>query len=281
MKVNKIDLYKYFGIERPKNGAGYLNEYIIERNQTDNYTALKQRLRPAMLVIAGGGYSFVSEREKEPIAIQYLAQGYNAFTLEYSVKPIGHPYQLLEGCMAMVYIREHAKEYHIIENKVGVVGFSAGGHLTGMLATYNNEPEIIELLGERAKNIVPNAVVFSYAVITLGKLSHQITANVLSYGKEELKERFSIEKRVNKNSAPAFIWTTKNDGAVPMENSTMLAKAYENAGVPYKLVLFEQGIHGLALANEETVCVNEEVQQWLPLQFNWLKNMGFKVDIEK
>ena len=272
MKTNKIDLYEYFGLKRPENGAGYLYEFII-----DDYNFCAGRKRPAMLVIAGGGYGMVSQREKEPLALLYLSKGYHAFALEYSCKPVGHPYQLLEGSMAMVYIREHAEEYNIIPDKIGAIGFSAGGHLCGMLATYNDEPEVVELLGERAKGIVPDAVILSYAVITCGINAHQGTFENLSHGDQSIKDRFSLENRVTEKSAPAFIWATVNDGVVPMENSMYMASSYRTAGVPFELHIFAQGQHGLSLSDQETLFVNEPVQAWIPLHFTWLKERGFVI----
>ena len=272
MKTNKIDLYEYFGLTRPENGAGYLYEFII-----DDYNFCTGRKRPAMLVIAGGGYGAVSQREKEPIAFLYLSQGYHTFTLEYSCRPVGHPYQLLEGSMAMAYIREHTEEYNIIPDKVGAVGFSAGGHLCGMLATYADEPEVTSLLGERAKGIVPDAVILSYPVITCGERTHGGTFENLSHGDQKIKERFSIEKRVTEKSSPAFIWATVTDQVVPMENSMLVASAYRTAGVPFELHIFAEGQHGLSLSTKETIWVNEPVQAWIPLHFTWLESLGFKI----
>lgn len=273
MKTNKIDLYQHFGLARPENGAGYLYEFII-----DDYNYCTGRKRPAMLVIAGGGYNAVSQREKEPIAFLYLNQGYHTFVLEYSCKPVCHPYQLLEGSMAMVYIREHTEQYNIIFDKVGAVGFSAGGHLCGMLATYDNEPEVLNLLGNRAKGIVPDAVILSYPVITCGVSTHGGTFENLSHGDQKIKERFSLEKRVTEKTSPAFIWTTVTDQMVPMENSMLMASAYRVAGVPFELHVFTEGQHGLSLSTKETLWVNEPVQAWIPLHFTWLKNRGFIIE---
>ena len=138
MKTERIDLYEHFGIPRPNGAEGYLTTYIIERNKEFS----GKRFRPAMLVIPGGGYKMVSAREEEPIALYYLSQGFDAFTLKYSVKPIAFPYQLLEGCMAMAYIRENAEELGVDKEHVSAIGFSAGGHLCGMLGSISDEKEI-------------------------------------------------------------------------------------------------------------------------------------------
>ena len=273
MKTERIDLYEYFGITRPNGAQGYLDSYIIERS--DEFS--ENRLRPAMLVIAGGGYGFVSNREKEPVALYYVAQGFDAFTLTYSINPISYPYQLLEGCMAMAYIRENADIYGIDNEHVSAVGFSAGGHLCAMLATVCDEKEIKEFLGDKVSLCRPDAVVLSYPVITLGEKTHYGTSVNISGGDENLKARLSLENRVTDKSSPAFIWTTVNDATVPCENSLYMALAYKKAGVPFELHVFENGVHGLSLATEEVNTPNAPVSVWKDLSMTWLKNRGFKI----
>lgn len=278
MTIKTIDLYEYFGIEKQSNANGLLTVMIHE--QYLEYC--EDRRRPAMLVIPGGGYQFVSPREGESIACKYFSEGYNSFTLEYSVSPIGYPVQLLEAVMAMVYIRENAKELFIDKDHVSAVGFSAGGHLCSMLGTIWAEKEIRDILGDKVDLARPDAVILSYPVITLGELTHQGTSDVLTKKDQDLIKRLSTQNRVDKDSSPAFIWTTVNDACVPMENSMMMASAYKKAGVPFELHVFENGIHGLSLATKEIsragddpYIVNEPVAKWVKLSLTWLKNRGF------
>lgn len=272
MKTERIDLYEYFGIERKGGEAGYLYSYIIEQ-----YDYCPKRIRPAMLVIAGGGYSCVSARESEPIALNYIAEGYCAFALDYSVMPVRFPVQLLEGCMAMAYIRENAEKLGIDKEHVSAIGFSAGGHLCGMLATMWDEKEIKEFLGEKVILCRPDAVILSYPVITSGEFAHKGSIINLSGEKEQIVSRISLEKRVDKNSVPAFIWTTMDDACVPMENSILMASAYKKAGVPFELHIFESGQHGLSLCTKEVNTVNEPVSKWKEMSKTWLKNRGFEI----
>jgi len=191
MKVERIDLYAHFNIKRPEGGAGYLNTYVLD-------SIYEKRIRPAMLVIAGGGYRYVSDREKEPIALKYLEQGYNAFTLEYSVAPVTFPASLIEACMSMIYIRENAEELQIDKDHIAAIGFSAGGHLLGSLSTMYNINEVVSVLGkERAELARPDASVFSYPVITAFDHPHIGSFINLTGGKEEMYESLCIEKRIN------------------------------------------------------------------------------------
>lgn len=270
MISKRVDLYKEFNLTRPEGGQGYLDTYVLD-------PIYQGRIRPAMLVIAGGGYSAVSLREKEPIALRYTIKGITPFTLTYSVKPLHFPTQLLEASMAMIYIREHAEEFMIDPEKICAIGFSAGAHLTGMLATMFDCKEVKEAFGERAKLIKPNEVIFSYAVVSNEYYAHQGSITNISGGCKRLANRLSIEKHVKKNSPPAFIWGTLNDGVVPSENSFALARAYKEKGIPFEFHIFENGSHGLSVATEETRFVNGPVQAWIDLSTTWLIQRGYVI----
>ena len=105
MEYRIIDLYDYFGRAREGAKKGYLAAYVH-----DDLTELpNRRVRPIMLVIPGGGYTNVSQREAEPIAIQYFAQGFDCFVLDYDVAPLGYPFQIMEAGMAMLYLRREGE----------------------------------------------------------------------------------------------------------------------------------------------------------------------------
>lgn len=269
MYCEKIDLYKYFGLQRKGGESGYLNLYLPE---APDYPT---RVRPAMLVIAGGGYGSVSPREKECIALAYIANGFAAFTLEYSIAPVRFPVQLVEAAMAMVYIRENAEKFAIKSDKIAAIGFSAGGHLTAMLATLFDCEEVKAILKEKAALVRPDAVILSYPVITSGDKAHMGSFDNLCGDNYGLKKALSLENCVSAKSSPAFIWATVDDNLVPSENSLLMASAYKAAGVPFELHIFESGVHGLSLATEETSWINKPVQKWLPLSITWLREHGF------
>lgn len=272
MVTDRVDLYEYFGLPRPENGAGYLDIYLPA-------LALRKpnRIRPAMLVIGGGGYSGISEREKECIAFTYLAESYVSFVLEYSVAPVKYPAQLNEGIMAMIYIRENAEKLHVDKNHIAAIGFSAGGHLCAMLATLFDSDDAKAVFGEKISIACPDAVVLAYPVISSGEKAHRGSFINLCGDDTELAAKLSLEKRVKENSSPAFIWATANDECVPGENSLYYALACKERNVPFELHVFEDGQHGLSLCNEEVYTVNEPAREWIKLSFTWLKNRGFKI----
>ena len=271
-----IDLYNYFGVKRPQGCKGYLTTYVW-----DVYDGFKGKNRPAMLVIPGGAYAYVSNRESEPVALAWVEKGYNSFTLDYSVAPVSYPYQLCEACMAMAYIRENAEKYEVDANYVAAVGFSAGGHLCGTLATLFDDENVIKIIGRRKVSYRPDAVILSYAVLYD---SHKETFDNISAGDDKLKKYLDVTERVTKNSSPAFIWHTRCDNCVPVDNSIKIANAYNAADVPFALHIFDRGYHGLSVATNELIenpqdwYLTEDVSSWVNLAYIWLKNsLDFKI----
>ena len=160
---------------------------------------------------------------------------------------------------------------------VAAFGFSAGGHLLGLLATATEE-ELLACGGGR-----PDAAVFGYPVVTTAEFTHEDTAATISGGDGALRSALSVEKRVTEKTPPCFIWHTMQDGLVPVENSLLLAAACRQAGVPFALHIFEQGGHGLSVATVETADYagaagdNANVRVWFDLALAWLKLRGFAV----
>ena len=220
---------------------------------------MKTPVRPAMLVIPGGGYGCVcSDREGEPIAAAFLARGFNAFVLHYSVgAQITHPYEpLCDAALAMKHIRDSADAYAIDPHKVYAVGFSAGGHLTGSLGTMWKDAQIEENCGVSPETCRPDGVVLCYPVISADESFGHIGSfkNLFRdrFGDEELAARFSLEKRVESDSAPAFLVHTAEDAVVPVKNSLAFAEKMAKAGVLCELHMYPKGPHGMALATSDT-----------------------------
>lgn len=217
-----------------------------------------------------------------------MGKGYNVFTLEYSCAPHTYPTQLIEGCMAVAYLKINAEKLGLDKDHVAVCGFSAGGHLTAMTGTLFNEQVLKEVLGENSKYCIPDAIVLGYPVISSYEYAHVGSIENLTGNDKNLFEKVSLEKQVTKNTSPAFIWTTVNDDLVPSENSMLFALACRRNGVPFEFHAFENGHHGLGLANNETATplgrvldstvedyINSDIEVWFEMSINWLKNKGF------
>lgn len=263
----------------------YLND-SDRRVYIDTYVANHKQQRPAMLVIPGGGYAQVcTDREGEPIALEFFAKGYNAFVLNYRVGMKGdvYPSQLLDAASAMVYIREHAEEFSVDASRVFAVGFSAGGHLCGSLAIMYAYPEVKAAFGDKYALVKPTGAILAYPVTVTGEYAHAGTfRNLLGKPLEEYTEdeinRFSLDRAVGADSAPMFVWHTAEDQIVPVMGSLMLAEALTKAKVPYKLSIYPYGPHGVALATDVTRfgCdgnVQPLAKSWTAEADEWMKTL--------
>ena len=258
----------------------YLEAYVHEP-----YAELQIGKRKAMIVCPGGGYGWLSEREGEPVALQYFAAGLNVFVLRYSVqKNAGNYAPLIEACLAVKYLREHCDELYVDPNYVFITGFSAGGHLAAWTGTMWHIPEVAAHLDGADQTICkPTATLPCYAVIT-SKPGVRHTGSIMNLNggnaDEEGMARFSLENFVDERTSPAFLWHTATDTCVPVMNSILYASALSENKIPFELHIFPNGPHGLSLCNKETYVHNSEldtpyVAQWLPMALRWVSECPF------
>ncbi len=281
MKTEIIDLYEYFKVKKPEGARGYLTTYVAALSPEID----PERKLPAMIVIPGGAYYMVSDREAEPVALKFLAAGFNAFVLNYSVacdSAVKYPYQIAEAEMAVAYIRLNAEKLHTDAEKIAAVGFSAGGHLCAMLGSCHNCPSVGEVF-DPPVCAKPNAVVLGYPVTTCNpKYGHRDSFKYLcGEDRKDLYEKVDILNLIDENSAPAFIWSTFGDGAVPCDNALLAALKYKECGVPVSVHVFGKGQHGLSVADatvyKDSAPVNNmsvSVPEWVRLAVEWLEEQG-------
>lgn len=234
--------------------------------------------RPMILICPGGGYVMTSDREADPLAMQFAAMGYHVAILRYSVAPAEYPVALLEACQAMKMIREHAKEWLVDTDKIFILGCSAGGHLAASVGTFWNEKWIAEKLGCENKMFCPAGMILCYPVITSGEYAHRGSFEALlkSQYTEEMLEKNSLEKQVTKDTPKAFIWHTYTDDCVPVENSLLLIQAMKKYDIPVEFHMYPVGGHGLSTCDRLAITpegygVQKECQSWIPLVRDWLK----------
>lgn len=209
--------------------------------------------RPAVVIFPGGGYEYCSDREGEPIALQYLAAGYAAFVVNYTCN-VRFPASLNDAAYIFHKIRSRAEEFKVDRDKIAVLGCSAGGHLAGCLATMWNDIQLIKSIGCEAEDLRPNAAVLCYPVISGVTAPHEGSFRVLlgdDASRSDLS-RLSLENRVTPKTPPVFIWATANDDCVSAHNSLVMAKACISNKIPVELHLFDEGPHGLSTCDKPT-----------------------------
>lgn len=261
-------------IELHENGSSnaYITTYLLESN-----SEMQFKKRPVVVICPGGAYISVSDREGEPIALQFVAKGYHAVVLHYSVAPDAHyPTALLEVGRVVAMLRDSAEEWHIDTEKILLMGFSAGGHLAASYGCFWNRSFVAEMLACDREQLRPNGLLLGYPVITSGEFAHRNSfVHLLGDRYEELVEEMSLEKQVSKNNPPTFVWHTLTDEAVPVENSLLFAKALKDAGVSVELHVYPKGQHGLALANAitalDTSTIVPSCQSWIDLVQMWIR----------
>jgi acetyl esterase/lipase len=254
-----------------------LDAYIL-----DSISVCENKKRPAVIICPGGGYGHLSDREAEPIAMQFLAMGYHAFVLYYSLAPDGFPYPQMELATAVSMVRSIATEYPIDSEKIVVAGFSAGGHLACSLGAFWNQSFLYGPLGLTPEDIRPNGMILAYPVISAGPFCHSGSfINLLgSRAEDEASRRLvSLEHQVGPHTPSTFIWHTSSDDAVPVKNSYLLADALTSHGVPVEMHIYPTGCHGLSLANSEVSgedgkFIVPSCQSWIPLAKTWLENLS-------
>lgn len=250
-------------------GGGMLTVYL--RDSDEKMPTV--RARPLVLVVPGGGYNHVSPREGDPVALQFAAAGYHTAVLHYTVGEGAKDYRPMRQLNeALHLLRERAKQWHILPEKIAVCGFSAGGHLALSGA-------VLDIPGE-AQQERPDAVILGYPVVTAGEYAHRGSFVQLSGSEDTAKHQpFTLEDKITAHTPPVFVWHTMEDQTVPVENTLMLVSALHRAGVPCEAHLFEKGVHGTSISTAEVDAADAHRAHWVQLCVEWLgQTFDFRLD---
>jgi acetyl esterase/lipase len=228
----------------------------------------------AIVVCPGGGYRNLAPHEGHDIGVWFKNLGVTAVVLKYRLGPrYQHPAMMQDVQRAIRYSRFKATEWGIDPNRVGVMGFSAGGHLASTAATHFElaNPEIKDPIDRLSSR--PDVAILCYPVITMtdpfahkGSRQNLLGANP----SQEMINLMSNEKMVTDKTPPTFLFHTEDDAGVPVENSLLFAAALRKAKVPHEIHVFEHGRHGVGLAPTDPV-----LSEWPKLLENWLRTRKF------
>jgi acetyl esterase/lipase len=222
----------------------------------------------AVIICPGGGYAGRAYHEGEPVAGWLNSIGISALVLQYRVKPYQYPYPQMDAARAVQVVRYYSENHHIDKEKIGVLGFSAGGHLAAFTAVHHSLDRVVDSDDDiGAVSSRPDFMILGYPVITMEEHAHGGSRkNLLGDNPDTtLTDICSIEKNVNGTTPPAFIWHTADDASVPVENSILLARALSQHAVPFEFHVFESGRHGLGIKYE-----TPDVRSWMGLCEKWL-----------
>lgn len=233
------------------------------------------RSSASVVICPGGGYEYLSPREATPIADAFQGRGFFPLILEYDVKsPVLSVRPMRQAAWA---VREARKIN--VGKPVFLCGFSAGGHLAASVGVHWDDEEVFEgfLPGMEHR---PDGLILSYPVITAKEAAHVGSIKRLAGNGDS--SYFSLEDYVSETTPPVFLWHTAADEQVPVENSLLFAKHLSMKKVPYQLVIYPYGVHGLSLATkgveqpEKGRLSDDYVATWFDACIRWIEYEFFE-----
>ena len=259
----------------PDGAPGAVGTSDLDKPALTAYLPTQNPTQTAIVVCPGGGYEHLaSVHEGSDVAHWLNARGVAAYVLQYRLGPrYHHPAPLLDAQRAIRYVRSRAAADGFDPARVGIWGFSAGGHLAATTGTHfdagnPNAVDPIERVGSR-----PDFLVLAYPVISMQPgITHNSSMHMLLGEQPDpmLQNELSNELQVTPKTPPTFIFATTNDQVVPVMNSVLFYQALLRAGIPAEMHLFEQGHHGVGLAPD-----NPQLRMWPVLLQNWLHLHGW------
>ncbi len=287
-----------------------VERFIYEKDRPEGFTSYliensgelqPGKKRPAAVICPGGGYLFLSDREAEPIATQFLSRGWQAFTVNYhlgtydgSVSDVTREC-ILDVARCIYEIRKHAEEWYIDPDKIILIGFSAGGHLAASYGNNYSKEWLLGCTGLTGEDLKVAAAVLAYPVIDaeildtlmekrgeswdgmktfMGQMNTAFTGNPHPYG-DARYDFYKAQKNVGPDTPPTYICHAADDGLIYVQGSLEYAKALSEYQIPFELHVYETGGHGFSLANEYTANdpwhINDVTATWVPEMFEFLK----------
>ncbi len=287
MAQNEVEIKLYQKVPGEIKSANYIEKTIVRANgtmwtekvsePTIKYFSPKESVKTkvAVVICPGGGYGGLAlSHEGYDVAQKFAEMGVSAFVLKYRLpsdeimkdRKIG---PLQDAQQAIKYVRDNAAQYGIDPNKVGIMGFSAGGHLASTASTHFKRA-VIE--NKEGTSLRPDFSILLYPVITFGDATHKGSRKNLigDNAAQELVDLYSNEKQVTAETPITFIVHSNDDKGVPVENTLSYIQALNKAGVKNEAHIYAVGGHGFGLDSNRTKDV------WFDRLANWMKNFVLK-----
>ena len=260
----------------PNGAPGALGNDESDRPSLTIQLPQSNRVHSGVVVCPGGAYGMLAvDHEGRQVAEWLNARGVAAFVLRYRLGPrYHHPIELGDAQRALRFVRFHAADYGIASDRIGIWGFSAGGHLASTAGTHfdagnADAADPIDRVGSR-----PDFMILAYPVISFttpythrGSLRNLLGDNPDS----KLVASLSNETQVTPETPPAFLFHTTTDSGVPAENSVLFYLALRKAGVPAEMHIYERGQHGVGLALFDPILSSwpKQLAEWMRLH-GWM-----------
>ena len=234
----------------------------------------KSAVATGVIVFPGGGYGYLAkDHEGDQIARWLNSLGIQAFLLQYRIAPRYHyPAPVLDAQRAIRFVRAHATDYKIMPNRIGIWGFSAGGHLASTTGTHFDAGDAHAADPIDRLSCRPDFMILAYPVISFTTpYAHTGSLHNLlgEHPDPQLAASLSNETQVTPQTPPTFLFHTNEDNGVPAENSVLFYLALRKAGVPAEMHIYERGPHGVGLAATDAVLAT-----WAGRLKDWLEIRG-------
>jgi len=257
----------------PNGAPGALGSEPDDTPTLTPYLPSQKSTGAAVIVCPGGGYTHLADHEGRPVAEWLNSIGITAFVLKYRIGPkYHHPAPLQDAARAIRTVRARAAEWNIDPKRIGILGFSAGGHLASTIGTHFDDgnasaEDPIERVSSR-----PDLLVLIYPVITMGEFTHAGSKKQLigEHASPDMVKLLSNEEQITKQTPPTFLVHTANDSSVPVENSLHFAEQLRKLGIPFELHIYERGPHGFGLGGSDPI-----LSTWPARCADWLRLQGF------
>jgi acetyl esterase/lipase len=259
----------------PDGAPGALGTDEVDKPAITLYQPNRSQATGTLVVICpGGGYqNLAMDHEGHQVARWFTSRGVAAAIVKYRLGPrYRHPAPLQDVLRAIRVVRSRAAELNVKPDRIGVLGFSAGGHLASSAATLFDLPEGKAKDGLDAVSSRPDFAILGYPVVVFGAdVTHKGSQRNLIGDKPpaDLVARLSTDRQVTAATPPTFLFHTSEDTAVPPQNSVAFYLALKNAGVPAELHIYEKGRHGVGLAPED-----RELSTWPDRLLGWMRGRG-------